>query len=304
MTKIAIAIHGGAEQVSEQIKNNETAYEEGLQEAVEQGYAVLDRGGSSVDAVEAAVNSLEDNSLFNAGRGAALNNKGEVEMDAAIMDGKDLRSGGVAMVQQIKNPVSLAKAIMLHTKYILIGDKAALHYAKSIGMPLQPKAYFITERQYNSFMQMEQESVWNNTVGEKSHGTVGAVALDKNGNIAAATSTGGTSFKQEGRIGDSCIIGAGCYANNKTCAVSGTGDGEYLIQDVMAHHIAMVMEYTGRSVQEACDFVIHKKNKNSEGEFGVIALDVKGNFGFSFNTDCLFRGWMSNDSEAQVRIYK
>ncbi|HVG40989.1 MAG TPA: isoaspartyl peptidase/L-asparaginase, partial [Chitinophagaceae bacterium] len=228
MNKLAIVIHGGAGPDSEHIKQNMDGYKKGLQEAASAGYRVLKEGGSALDAVEEAVNYLEDNPLFNAGRGSSLNENAEVEMDASIMNGKDLKSGAVAIVRNIKNPVTLARAVMEKTKHIYLGDKGALEFGKKIGLKVMPEAYFITDHAFEQYMDAVKEE--SNTLEEagdyqvkrKTHGTVGAVALDKDGNVAAATSTGGIENKVPGRIGDSSMIGIGSYANNKTCAVSGT----------------------------------------------------------------------------------
>jgi beta-aspartyl-peptidase (threonine type) len=301
MRKIAIAIHGGANSGSEFLDNNIHLYEEGLRVALTHGNKKLLEGATAIEVVESVVMILEDNPIFNAGRGSVLNNKGEVEMDAAIMDGSNLRCGSVAMVQRVKNPISLAKAVMQANDFVMIGANAALDYALDMHIPSVEKDYFITERQFNAYKNQAA-----NTVGvpEKSHGTVGAVAVDQYGNIAAATSTGGTSFKRQGRIGDSCIIGAGCYANNKTCAISATGDGEYIIRYNIAHDISAIMEYTGRNLQEACDYVIHKKNKDTEGEIGVIAVDAAGNTAFCFNTKVMCRAAVSTDKLTEIKIYR
>ncbi|MCW3111650.1 MAG: asparaginase [Segetibacter sp.] len=310
MSKLTMVVHGGAGPDSEFIKKNIETYKQGLREAVDTGYSVLEGGGSALDAVEAAVNYLEDNPLFNAGRGSALNEKAEVEMDASIMDGKTMKSGAVAIVKNVKNPVTLARAIMEKTKHIYIGDMGALEYAQKIGLRLMPEAYFITDHAYEQYIAATEEE--ENTIqqaGEyqvrrKTHGTVGAVAVDKDGNVAAATSTGGTENKVPGRIGDSSVIGIGSYANNKTCAISSTGDGEVLIRNVTCFHVSALMQYKGLNVKEACNYLIKEELKDAQGDMGIIAVDPAGNFAFEFNSERMHRGWRSSDGEQGVEIYR
>jgi beta-aspartyl-peptidase (threonine type) len=310
MEKMTIVVHGGAGPDSEFIRKNIDAYKQGLREAVNTGYSVLEEGGSAVDAVEAAVNYLEDNPLFNAGRGSALNEKAEVEMDASIMDGKTMDSGGVAIVKNIKNPVTLARAIMEKTKHIYIGDMGALELARKLGLRVMPEAYFITDHAYEQYVSATEEEA--NTVqqaGEyqvrkKEHGTVGAVAVDKNGNVAAATSTGGLENKVPGRIGDSSITGVGCYADNRTCAVSSTGDGEVLIKHVTCFHISSIMQYKGLSMKEACNYLMNEELKDEKGDMGIIAVDAMGNFTFEFNSERMHRAWRTSAGEEGVGIYK
>jgi L-asparaginase / beta-aspartyl-peptidase len=230
MGKIALIVHGGAGEDSDWIRDNQEKFKDGINEALDKGYKLLEEGGSAVDAVEAAVVALENNKWFNAGRGSALNAKGQVEMDAAIMDGKSLNSGAVAIVQNVRNPISLAKAVMLNTSYRFLGDFGAIDYAKRINIALEPDSYFITDHQYDEYVKKREEefvdtrSIALEEIQKKFHGTVGAVAVDQEGNTAAATSSGGTENSKQGRIGDSCIIGSGCFANNERCAVSATGD--------------------------------------------------------------------------------
>lgn len=309
MGKLAIVVHGGAGPDSPFIQQNQEAYKKGLREAADAGYAVLEAGGSAIDAVEAAVNYLEDNPLFNAGRGAALNKIGEVEMDASIMNGKDLRCGGVSIVKNVKNPVTLARAIMEKTEHIYLGDMGALEFAKQIGLKLVPEAYFITDHAFEQYAEALKEA--DNTMEEaghyqvkrKTHGTVGAVALDGEGNVAAATSTGGTENKIPSRIGDSAIIGTGSYANNKTCAVSGTGDGEVLIRNVVCFHVSALVQYKGMSVKEAAHYLMHQELKEVDGDMGVIALDPQGNMAMVFNSERMHRAWKTSDGEAGAAIY-
>ena len=304
MKKISIAVHGGAGEDSEFIQTHQSGYKKGLEDAIDVGYKILEDGGSALDAVEIAVRSLEDNPLFNAGRGSALNNKGEVEMDASIMDGSKHNAGAVSMVRNVKNPVTLARYIMENTSHVFLSGAGALQIAKEENLALEGESYFITEHQVEEFIKDRKQDDYNAILKKRIHGTVGAVALDKAGNIAAATSTGGTPNCLDGRIGDSCVIGAGCYAHNSSCAVSGTGDGELLIINVIAYSIAFYMELKKCSIQEACDYVIHQRNKNTEGDIGVIALDASGNLGICFNSERMHRAWKINEEKTSVKIYK
>jgi beta-aspartyl-peptidase (threonine type) len=247
---------------------------------------------------------MEDNPIFNAGLGSALNDDGEVQIEAAIMDGRYLHSGSVTMVDHIKNPVSLAKAIMEDSRHAIIGGSAAEEYAVRHGMMPVHNGYFITEHQRTSFLKARAKTAYNLPLDgkKKAYGTVGAVGLDQYGNIASATSTGGPSLKQAGRIGDSCIIGAGCYANNNTCALSATGQGEYLIRFVLSHDISGIMEYTGKSLQEACNYKIHEKHKETLAEMGVVGIDKSGNIAFSFNTKCMCRASISSHQPLFIGI--
>jgi beta-aspartyl-peptidase (threonine type) len=303
MNKIAIAVHGGASSYTPFLKKNFKASEEGLAEATLAGYQVLKKGGSALDAIEVAIKILEDNPLFNAGKGSALNCCGEVEMDASIMNGKNLKAGAVSMVRGVKNPISLARIIMNKTRHVFLSGYGALEVAKNQGLTLEEDDYFITEYQYKLFKKFSTRESVKQIMEKKIHGTVGAVALDKKGNIAAGTSTGGTSNCLPGRIGDSCVIGAGCYANNKTCAVSGTGEGEYLIRGVIAHSISVMMEL-GMNVQEACDHVLHVRSRELKGDIGVISVSPAGDVGIAFNTKIMKRAWIGSDGVLQVKILK
>lgn len=301
MGKLAIAVHGGAGPDSEFIRKHQKEYKQGLKDALNTGYRVLEDGGTALDAVEAAVKSLEDNPLFNAGRGSALNEKAEVEMDAALMNGMDGKCGAVSIVKNVKNPVSLARAIMEKTKHIYLGDMGALEFATKVGLTVMPEAYFVTDHAFQQYQDALKES--SNSIEEagkyqvtrKQHGTVGAVALDKDGNVAAATSTGGTENKVPGRIGDSSMIGVGCYANNKTCAVSTTGEGEVLIQNVMAFHVSSLMQYKGLSLKKACDYLLHQELKEEKKDMGLIAIDPKGSIAMEFNSERMHRGFKTGN---------
>ncbi len=310
MSKIAIVVHGGAGPDSDFIQKNIEGYKKALEEAVHAGYKVLEDGGSALDAVEAAVNVLEDNPLFNAGRGSALNEKAEVEMDASIMNGRDRKSGSVCIVKNVKNPVTLARAVMEKTKHIFLGDMGALEFANKVQLQMRPEAYFITDHAFEMYNEAQAsqgehgiEKAGQYQVQKKEHGTVGAVALDQAGNIAAATSTGGTENKVPGRVSDSAMIGIGSYADNNTCAVSCTGDGEYLIQNVIAFHLSALVEYKGLPLQKACHYLIQEKLKDVQGDMGLIAIDRHGNFAMEFNSERMHRSWRTSDGESGTEIY-
>lgn len=302
MRKIGLVIHGGASDETDFIKTHPKEIKEGLEEALIQGYKILSDGGPALAAVQEAVIFLENNPHFNAGRGSALNCKGEVEMDASIMDGKTGKAGAVSMVRSIKNPVILAKHVMDKTNHVFLSGYGALDFAKSSEFILEPDAYFITEHQYDDFVVLNREENLQRILKKRILGTVGAVALDSEGNLAAATSTGGTSNCLPGRIGDSCVIGAGCYARNNNCAVSGTGDGEVLITNVIANTISMVLEFKKISLQRACDYVIQKRKRAVLGSIGVISLDANANIGISFTSEIMKRGWITSDKKLAVKI--
>lgn len=308
MNKIAIAIHGGAGPDSDYIKQNSKEYKKGLEEAINEAYEILKQGASAVDAVETAIKTLEDNPLFNAGKGSALTDKAEVEMCASIMNGFDLKCGAAAIVKNVRNPIRLARSIMEKSKHIYIGSIGAAEFAKELNLPMELDAYFITEYQFEKYESTRKKI---NDNGQelaieqlnKKHGTVGAVALDIRGDLAAGTSTGGTDFCRQGRIADSSMIGAGTYANNETCAVSTTGEGELHIQHVSAFHISALMEYKGMSLREACRYLIHEKCKHINGDMGLIAVDTKGNLVAEFNTQRMHRAMKSNTQDLIVEIY-
>lgn len=309
MEKFVIVVYGGAGPDSNFIRENEKKILEGLEEAVQAGYKILKDHGKAIDAVEAAVRSLEDNPLFNAGRGSALTARSEVEMCASIMDGKTLNSGAAAIVRNVKNPVSLAKSIMNNTHYIFLGDGGALEYAEKINIELKPVSYFITNHRYDEFEKARIEEsqhvrdVALHEISQKQHSTVGAVALDMDGNVAAATSSGGTPNAKPGRIGDSSMIGAGTYADNRTCAVSGTGDGEYLIRQVIAHAISENIRYTKAGIAEAAQEVIKKQNTDIKGDIGVIGVDHKGEIALEFNSERMLRAWKKGHHQTVAKIY-
>ncbi len=315
MQKISLAIHGGAGTILRALMTPELekSYLQGLEAALEGGYHVLKDGGSAVDAVKAAVVILEDNILFNAGRGSVFTKDGLQEMDAAIMDGKDLAAGAVAGARNIRNPVNLAEAVMRKSEHVLLSGKGANDFALKQGFPLEPDEYFFSQFRYDQWMQMKDSDEYaldhsgrqtGNLITEKKFGTVGAVACDVNGNIAAATSTGGMTNKQYGRIGDSPLIGIGTYANNKTCAISCTGHGEPFIKAVAAYDVSCLMEYRGLGLQEAMNEVVNNKLLKLEGEGGMIGVDAAGNLALLFNSAGMYRGAKSSDRNGFVRIYR
>ena len=308
MNKIAIAVHGGAGPDSDYIKQNLKEYKEGLKEAINEAYAKLEEGSSAMDVVETAIKSLEDNPLFNAGKGSALTENANVEMCASVMNGFDLKCGAAAIVRNVRNPIRLARQIMEKTKHIYLGSIGAAEFAKQINLPMEPDAYFITEHQFEEYEKTRKKVNDNGQQLaiqqlDKKHGTVGAVALDLKGNLAAGTSTGGTDFCRPGRIADSSMIGAGTYANNDTCAVSTTGEGELHIQHVTAFHISALIEYGGMNLREACRYLIHEKCKNINGDMGLIAVDPKGNLVAEFNTPRMHRAMKSSTQELIVEVY-
>jgi beta-aspartyl-peptidase (threonine type) len=310
MPKYSLVIHGGAGTILKEsmTPEMETAYRQGLQAALDQGYDVLTNGGTAVEAVLAATISLEDNILFNAGRGSVFGKDGKQEMDASIMEGKELRAGAVSAVRNIRNPVQLAYAVMTQTAHVMLNGQGANDFAASIGMKTEPDDYFYSPFRYEQWKQVQQSGEvaldHNIAVREKKFGTVGAAACDMQGNIAAATSTGGMTNKQWGRVGDSPIIGAGTYANNKTCAISCTGHGELFIQAVAAYDVSCLVEYKGLSLQEAMNIVVHDKLMKIGGEGGMIGVDAKGNAAMIFNSEGMYRGVRSSEGMNEVAIYK
>lgn len=313
-SNVVLAIHGGAGTI---LKKNmtpekEKAYRDKLTEALQAGYKILSNGGSSLDAVQAAIVVMEDSPLFNAGKGSVFNNDGKNEMDAAIMDGSNLKAGSVAGVHLIKNPVLAARAVMEKSEHVMLIGEGAEKFAKEKGLEIVDANYFYDEYRYQQFLKAKEmqkiemdhsDSVKTKNKPDK-HGTVGAVAVDKNKNLAAATSTGGMTNKKYGRVGDAPIIGAGTYANNNSCAVSCTGHGEYFIRAVVAHEISSLIEYKNLPVKEASEFVIMDKLKKMGGEGGAIVLDKAGNAALPFNTEGMYRGYITSDGKIYTGIYK
>ena len=301
-----LAIHGGAGTIlrSSMAPQLQQQYENALQTALDAGYEILKSGGSSLDVVAASVVSLEDNPVFNAGRGAVFNNKGKHEMDAAIMSGKGLDAGGVCGVSNVKNPVLLARAIMERSGHVILSGHGAEEFARTQHLQFEDDAYFYTDQRYQQWQQALKEDRVQLDHTDKKFGTVGAVALDQDGNLAAATSTGGLTNKKFGRVGDTPIPGVGTYANNNTCAISCTGVGELFIRSVVAYDISCLIEYKGLSLKEACDIVVYKKLVKIGGEGGLIAIDKHGNIELPFNSDGMYRACRSSNGRSEVSIYK
>jgi len=300
---IAIAIHGGAGVIepARMTAAKAASYRAGLEAALDAGYAVLERGGSALDAVTAAVRMLEDDPQFNAGRGAVLNHEGDAELDAAVMDGTGPRAGAVAAVRHVKNPVDLARLVMEKSNHVLLVAGGAEDFALEHGVVLVPRSYFRTEARERELEEERRTPAAGAAKG--SRGTVGAVALDRGGHLAAATSTGGLSNKLPGRVGDTPLIGAGTYASTD-CAVSGTGQGEYFIRGVIAYDICAVAQYTHATLAAAVHEVIQERLKRAGGEGGAIALDAAGNIVMDFNSVGMFRGARDSRGRREVAMYR
>ena len=293
--EFSIAIHGGAGTITRKnmTPEKENAYRSKLKETLNVGYSILNKGGTSLDAVEATIRIMENSELFNAGKGAVFTNAGTNELDASIMDGRNLKAGAVARVKTVKNPISAARKVMEETWHVMLSGDGADKFAKEQGLDIVDPNYFYTQRRWDSLKKIHVEK----------HGTVGCVALDKHGNLAAGTSTGGLTNKRWGRVGDSPIIGAGTYANNQTCAVSGTGQGEYFIRGNVAYDVSAIMEYKGKSVGEAAQNVIRKLS-DMGGNGGIITMDSKGNISMPFNTAGMYRGFRKAGQAPEIFIYK
>lgn len=307
MSTIGIAIHGGAGTIlkSEMTSQKELNYKEALNNALHKGYDVLEHGGTSLEAVEAAVVQLENSPLFNAGKGAVFNAVGQHEMDASIMDGKTLHAGAVAAVRNLKNPIKLATRVLHDSDHVLLIGEGAATFAEQFDIQFEEDAYFYDEYRYQQWQKIKGTDSFqlDHSKEKKYLGTVGAVALDKNGNIAAATSTGGMTNKRFGRVGDSSIIGAGTYANNNTCAISCTGSGEYLMRGVTAYDISCLMEYGGKTLEEASHISIQQRLTQIGGDGGVVAIDQQGNIYMPFNCEGMYRA-SKNPNKEYCGIYK
>ena len=315
MRNFSIAIHGGAGTIlKEQMTTElEASYLNGLQSALESGYNVLKNGGSALNAVEIAVANLEDNILFNAGRGSVFNSNGLHEMDAAIMDGKTLGAGAVAGVKNIANPVKLAMLVMQKSEHVLLCGQGATDFALTHNLQLENDEYFFSQLRYDQWQSVRNSDDFildhndqsnKNSLQDKKFGTVGAVALDQSGNIAAATSTGGMTNKKFGRIGDSPLIGCGTYANNKTCAISCTGHGEPFIKAIAAYDVSCLMEYKGMSLKQAMNEVVNVKLIKLQGEGGMIGIDRHGNSAMVFNSEGMYRASNNSDNKMEIAIFK
>jgi len=312
--KFVLVIHGGAGTIlkSSMTPSLESEYISSLTQALSQGYSLLSTGSTSLDAVLAAIKSLEDNPLFNAGKGAVFTSEGFNELDASIMDGKTLKAGSVSCVRTIKNPILAAYKVMTSSDHVMLMGEGADRFAKDQGCEIVDQSYFFTQKRWDHLEKLKKAKLMaldhnaESTLEKngKKFGTVGAVALDIYGNLAAGTSTGGLTNKKYGRVGDSPVIGAGNYANNKTCAVSCTGTGEYFLRTLGAYDVSAMMEYGGLGLAEAAEKLIHKKFIEIGGDGGLIAVDREGNATMPFNTEGMYRGIITEDGEAKVSIYK
>lgn len=293
----ALILHGGTSSMTSQtmtLERQET-YKQSLDRALQLGLEILKEGGTSLDAVEQVIRFLEDDTLFNAGRGAVFTREGKNELDASIMTGWDLNAGAVAGVTDVKNPISAARAVMEKSKHVMLTGQGASLFAKEAGLEIVDPSYFFTKSRFESLQRAQER---------ENHGTVGCVALDQNGNLCAGTSTGGTTNKRAGRIGDSPVIGAGNYANNATCGVSATGDGEFFIRWTIAHDISALMEYKGMGVDEAAKEVLENKLAKTSGKGGVICLDRFGRPGISYITSGMKRAYGNSAGDKVVKIFE
>ncbi|NOR28312.1 MAG: beta-aspartyl-peptidase [Lutibacter sp.] len=312
----SIVIHGGAGGIKREYFTHEQqeAYSKKLEEALNAGYTILENGGISLDAIQAAINVMEDSPLFNAGKGAVYNNEGNQEMDAAIMDGNTLNSGAVAGVNHIKNPILAARIVMDSSKHVLLSGKGAELMAKKYGIEMVDSSYFFTEKRLNQLKKIQGKEktqldhtaflIKNELIDDHKYGTVGAVAIDKNGNIAAGTSTGGMTNKKYGRIGDVPIIGAGTYANNLTCGISATGTGEYFMRTVAVHEVSSLIQYKGMTAKEALHEVLFNQIGPLGGEGGMILMDKNGDVSWDFNSTGMFRGYKKSDGDTKIEMFE
>ncbi len=315
MSDFTVVIHGGAGTIlkTDMTLELEQAYQQGLQRALNVSYAVLEKGGTAVNAVKAAIVLLEDNVLFNAGRGAVFTKKGVQEMDAAIMDGSDLSAGAVAGVRNVRNPIELATEVMRNSNHVFLSGKGANDFAIKQGRKLEPDEYFFSQFRYDQWKAIRDSDTYSldhthhhleELMRDKKFGTVGAVACDRQGNLAGATSTGGMTNKKYGRIGDSPVIGSGTYANNHTCAISCTGHGEMFIRTVAAYDVSCLMEYKGLGLQEAMNIVVNDKLVRIKGEGGMIGVDATGNYAMVLNSAGMYRGVKNSRGINEIAIYK
>jgi beta-aspartyl-peptidase (threonine type) len=315
-TNFALVIHGGAGTI---LKSNmtpelEKAYTDKLTQALKAGYDTLSKGGTSLDAIVVSIKILEDSPLFNAGKGSVFTADGKNEMDAAIMDGKTLKAGSVAGVRTIKNPITAARCVMEKSQHVMMVGTGAEKFAKTCKCEFADTSYFFEQKRWDQLQKIKKAEKTELDHGslnpvdtenpDKKFGTVGVAALDQFGNLAAGTSTGGMTNKKYGRVGDAPIIGAGTYANNKTCAISCTGHGEFFMRSVVAYDISALMEYKGLTLEKAADEVVNKKLKELGGEGGLIGIDAKGNITMPFNSAGMYRGYMKSDGKTEVLIYK
>jgi len=309
MNTISIAIHGGAGTLIKGMMTpyQEKAYKNALKIALEKGYSILENGGSAIDAVETAVIFLENSPLFNAGKGSVFTADETHEMDASIMDGKTLNAGAVSLITGIKNPISLARDVMENSGHVFLAGEGAMQFAKKLNYTIENESYFYDELRHQQWVEIkdtENFQLDHSVKKDSKFGTVGAVACDTEGNIAAATSTGGMTNKRFGRVGDSPMIGAGNYANNKTCAVSCTGSGEYFIRGVVAYDVSCLIEHKNMSLNQAANEVIYKRILEIGGDGGLIAVDNQGNIAMPFNTEGMYRACKTSSGNEEISIYK
>ncbi|MFT4698192.1 MAG: beta-aspartyl-peptidase (threonine type) [Flavobacteriaceae bacterium] len=309
MKTFSIAIHGGAGTLVKGMMTpeKETAYKNALTLALDKGFSILEQGGTAIGAVEASVKELENSPLFNAGKGSVFTAEGTHEMDASIMDGSNLQAGAVSLISGIKNPISLAKDVMEKSEHVFLAGEGAMQFAKSQNYNLEEPSYFYDQLRHDQWTQIKDTDAFqldHSVKKDSKFGTVGAVACDQNGNIAAATSTGGMTNKKWGRVGDSPMIGAGNYANNKTCAISCTGSGEFFIRGVVAYDVSCLMEYKGLDLVSACEEVINKRILEIGGDGGLIGVDAEGAISMPFNTEGMYRAYKTSKGEKEISIYK
>ena len=309
MKKFSIAIHGGAGTLVKGMMTSEleAKYRNDLKAALDKGYAILSAGGTAIEAVEVAVQVLEDSPLFNAGKGSVFTATESHEMDACIMDGKTLNAGAVSLISGIKNPVSLARVVMEKSEHVFLAGEGAMQFAKELDYTLENDDYFYDEFRHKQWLEIKDTDSFqldHSTKKDSKFGTVGAVACDQDGNIAAATSTGGMTNKKWGRVGDSPMVGSGNYANNKTCAISCTGSGEFFIRGVVAYDVACLMEHKDMSLKAASEEVIHKRILEIGGDGGLIAVDTEGNIAMPFNTEGMYRASKTSEGNEEISIYK
>ena len=309
MNNFSIAIHGGAGTLVKGMMTPEleTQYKSALKLALDTGYTVLKSGGSAIEAVETAVVSLEDSPLFNAGKGSVFTATESHEMDASVMDGRSLNAGAVSLITGVKNPISLARDVMEKSEHVFLAGEGAMQFAKQLNYSIENAAYFYDELRHQQWLEIKDTDSFqldHSVKKDSKFGTVGAVACDQKGNVAAATSTGGMTNKKWGRVGDSPMIGAGNYANNKTCAISCTGSGEFFIRGVVAYDVACLMEHKNMSLTDAANEVIYKRILEIGGDGGLIAVDNNGNIAMPFNTEGMYRACKNSNGIEEVSIYK
>jgi beta-aspartyl-peptidase (threonine type) len=309
MTNFSLAIHGGAGTLlrGQMTPAKELEYTTALQQALDAGHDILSKAGSALDAVEAAVRVLEDCPLFNAGRGSVFTAEGTHQMDAAIMEGHTRNAGAVSLITGIRNPIALARDVMEKSNHVFLAGDGAMHFAKTLGYTLEEPSYFHNDLRHKQWLDLRDSEAFQLDHSDKKDskfGTVGAVACDVHGNLAAATSTGGMTNKKWGRVGDSPMIGAGTYANNATCAISCTGSGEFFIRGVVAYDVSCLMEYRGLSLADAASDVIDHRVLQLGGDGGLIAVDAEGNIAMPFNTEGMYRGFVTSVGQTGIAIYK